>query len=327
MTRKKAKRPFQKKSGSGQSLLPRVSYGLLFAIFLFSFGGHFLSIMQVPDWRKSYENKKAANRVKVKLVPKKKTLQKPKKILEAKQEKTEKPDAARYQGYQDHKTDKETKTKRMLSQKGQDPGQGGIAAKSQAERVKQNNPKSQNQKQKQKQNQKNQQKVVEKKKPKKKLLDSKDGSFAIKTKKNQKKKQKKTTYESLLPSNEDLKHQLTAGYQDYIDEALEESDKIDINTSDYRFIGYFTTMRKAIELVWNYPMAAARRGHQGVVGLEFTIFKNGVVKDLKIVQSSGYASLDQAIVEAIELNSPFSPLPEGFGKSKMTITGNFRYIL
>src|SRR5690606_28888437 len=92
-------------------------------------------------------------------------------------------------------------------------------------------------------------------------------------------------------------------------------------------MGYMTTMRKSIELVWNYPIEAARRGMQGEVGLEFLIHKNGDVRRIRVIKSSGYKILDDAIVEAIRLAAPFSPLPDGFGKDKLVITGVFRYIL
>jgi len=55
--------------------------------------------------------------------------------------------------------------------------------------------------------------------------------------------------------------------------------------------------------------------------------KDGHTRRLRVVKSSGYKILDDAIVEAIKLASPFSPLPDGFGKDKIVITGMFRYIL
>ena len=154
------------------------------------------------------------------------------------------------------------------------------------------------------------------------------GKVSIKEQReNRIRKKYQNNYTNLLPTGNDLNSQVKEGYQDYIDDQIEEGDKVDINTSDYRYISYFTGMRKAIELVWNYPVSAARRGHQGVVGIQFVIYKNGKVKGLKLVSSSGYRALDNAILEAIRLSSPFSPLPDGFKKSKMVVTGNFRYVL
>ena len=125
----------------------------------------------------------------------------------------------------------------------------------------------------------------------------------------------------------DLPGQLNAGFQDYIDDKIQNGDRIDINTTEYRYIGYFTNMRKAIELVWNYPLEAARKGLSGEVGLEFAINKDGRTSHIRVIKSSGYEILDKAIIEAIKLASPFSPLPDGFKKQKIVVTGSFRYIL
>ena len=106
-----------------------------------------------------------------------------------------------------------------------------------------------------------------------------------------------------------------------------DGDRLDLDTKEYRYMGYFSSMRKSIELVWVYPAEAARRGIQGTVTIEFTIEKSGASKKIKVLRSSGSESLDAAIVAAIREAQPFSPLPEGFGKDKLTVTGNFNYVL
>lgn len=309
----------RKLKASKYRALPKTSLMVLIGLVIFSGLVHLGSLVQFPGFKdiSATKQRPSTQKVKIKLVKKEKPpkdLQDQKKILEAKQEETEKPEKADYKGYQNHATKKQTKIKKALVQKkALDPGQSGIEQKTQ---------KNRHQKKSAKQANKTKKTMADKRL---RILSDPNGSLEI----NAKDKQEfgKNGYKSLLPSAHDLQQQVAAGYQDYIDDKLEEGDKIDINTTDYRFIGYFTSMRKAIELVWNYPASAARRGHQGVVGLQFTIFKNGAVKDLKVIRSSGYKSLDNAIVEAIRLTSPFSPLPDGFGKKQMTITGNFRYVL
>lgn len=63
------------------------------------------------------------------------------------------------------------------------------------------------------------------------------------------------------------------GYLENIDADVAEGDRIDMNTSSFKFISYFTGLRKQIELVWVYPLDAAQRGLQGVVQLEMVIEK------------------------------------------------------
>ena len=140
-----------------------------------------------------------------------------------------------------------------------------------------------------------------------------------------KKAMPKLTYAQFLQQSQ---HNLTAnGYQDFLPDALASGDVIDISTSEYRYIGYFSSLRKAIELAWNYPAQAVRRGQQGVVRLRFAIAADGTASKIKVVQSSGHRLLDIAIVDAIRLASPFSPLPRNLKREQLTITGSFHYIL
>ncbi len=312
------------------------SLSFVLVILVFSTVAHLVSVYKVPPGLKNIAMQEPREKVKVKIVtkPKPPEPQKPKepdpeaqKILEVKEKETERPKVAQYKGQQNHQTEKETRVKPTPHKQAQDPGQAGEKAKSAPK------PQTTAQKPPQKPNEKPEKKTAsETPKPhlkiegsKEKIL-SKNGKVSVNANKKEQ-QETKSAYQELLPTSQDLSHQIEAGYQDYVDENLALGDKIDINTVDYRYISYFTSMRKAIELVWVYPAQSARRGHQGTVGLQFTIYKTGKVENLKIVNSSGYPALDQSIVEAIQLASPFAPLPDGFGKSKLTITGNFRYLL
>lgn len=235
-----------------------------------------------------------------------------KKIVEAPQTPTSPPKKARYLGQVDHKTDKEMRLpEKFPKEKAQDAG-----------------PKGQNGA---KKSQVSEPRPASKSKPESmpqpsttSRLKSEFGNFTL----SQKPKKPRNNYESLLPSQAtDLAGQVNAGYQDHITDDVPIGDRIDLNTSEYRYIGYFTAMRKAIELVWNYPPEASRRGLQGEVALEFAIAKDGRTSHIRVIKSSGYEVLDRAIIDAIRLASPFAPLPAGFGKNKLVITGSFRYIL
>ena len=135
----------------------------------------------------------------------------------------------------------------------------------------------------------------------------------------------KLTYAQFLKQSQ---QSLSAGgYQDFIPDNMASGDTIDISTSEYRYIGYFSGLRKAIELAWHYPSSAVQRGQQGVVRLRFAIAADGTASHIKVTKSSGYRVLDVAIVEAIRLASPFSPLPRNLKREQLTITGSFHYIL
>lgn len=293
-----------------RSKLPKQGAAILLGAVLLSLFLHLSSFFNISYWA-SRQNQDSSKRapITIKLAPKKTTSKKEtpendpskKKIVEVKQNPTEKPKESQFKSFEDHKTDQETRIDELVERKkAADAGDAKkrSVAKSPAE--------NRNQPQ----------------KPKKAKLkiDSTEGTIPLSPAENE-------AYRQLLPSAEDLSNLVDAGYQEYLDDEIAVGDRIDINTTNYRYMGYMTSMRKSIELVWNYPIDAVRRGMQGEVGLEFIIEKNGDARRIRVIKSSGYKILDDAILEAIQLAAPFSPLPEGFAKDRIVITGMFRYIL
>jgi TonB family protein len=53
----------------------------------------------------------------------------------------------------------------------------------------------------------------------------------------------------------------------------------------------------------------ARLGQKGRVDIVFTVTKSGIVKDIQVVNNSGYSPLDLAAQSAIHLSNPFQHLP------------------
>jgi TonB family protein len=158
----------------------------------------------------------------------------------------------------------------------------------------------------------------------KKLITSPSGKVALSKQQTNSVRQ---AYEALMPRAGDMNKQVSTGYQDYIDENLEIGDRIDLNTNNFRYLSYFTSIRKALDLVWVYPSEAVQRGLQGEAKVEFTILKDGRVERIRVLDGSGHKILDEAVVEAIKLAGPFTPLPIGLQKEKLTIVGSFRYVL
>ncbi len=136
-------------------------------------------------------------------------------------------------------------------------------------------------------------------------------------------------YEALL---QDQKNVITsraakAGRTEFVDGKVEEGERVDLNTTNYKFLSYFIGLRKSIELTWVYPSEAVRRGLQGDVRLEFKIERDGKMSRIRILDSSGYEVLDRAIVDAIKLAAPFAPLPKSMGKETLMVTATFKYVL
>lgn len=137
-----------------------------------------------------------------------------------------------------------------------------------------------------------------------------------------------TAYEKLLPrKRDDIFNANSGGFVEPLDKTIPEGDRVDMNTSSFKYISYFTGLRKQIEMVWVYPSEAVRRGLQGAVQLEMVIENDGRVSRVRIIQSSGYTSLDENMVKTIKLASPFAPLPKTWGKDRLVVTGSFHYIL
>lgn len=59
-----------------------------------------------------------------------------------------------------------------------------------------------------------------------------------------------------------------------------------------------------------YPRIARRLHHQGIVVPKLVIKRSGELEQVVIVQSSGFATLDQGALELIRSLAPFKPLPD-----------------
>ncbi|MEO5361884.1 MAG: energy transducer TonB [Nitrospirota bacterium] len=104
-------------------------------------------------------------------------------------------------------------------------------------------------------------------------------------------------------------------------------NSISFDTSDIRYAAYMRRLKEAIESAWQYPADAARRGIHGDLNVSFTINKNGTLKAVDVMRTSGQRSLDDAAVSSIKDAAPFWPLPEEWGKDSFTVKGHFVYRL
>jgi protein TonB len=295
-----------KKQGHNKKQEQEGKLRYLFLTLLFSLLLHILGVIGL--WlhenylKKEEKNVAASEPIKIKILKlPKDDLNKA--IVETPLAKTKPPETYDYLGENDHQTKKEKKVKHLVITKALSPGQ--------------TKDKKDNKKPDEKNNSKPPQEA-QNKKPQQNLKEK--PSFFMPEGRNE--------YEKFLNRTLDqVSENYKSGYTDSPDKDMEEGDSLDLNTKEFKYISYFTSLRKAIELVWVYPMEAAQKGIQGKVQLRFTIQENGRVSEVSVVRSSGHSMLDQAILEAIKLASPFSPLPQGWHKEHLTITGSFNYVL
>ncbi|MCF6318482.1 MAG: TonB family protein [Proteobacteria bacterium] len=118
------------------------------------------------------------------------------------------------------------------------------------------------------------------------------------------------------------KNQKLAKLENNISERMEayakrpKSKYISASTKSYEFANYMQTWVKKIERVsnLNYPEEARKRGFVGTLIMTVGINSEGTIKDIKIIQSSGYKSIDDAAEHLVQLSGPFEAIPENINK-------------
>ena len=75
---------------------------------------------------------------------------------------------------------------------------------------------------------------------------------------------------------------------------------------------YLDSWRRRVEAVGNinYPIQARQRQVYGNVRMLISLNALGQISEIRIIQSSGEALLDQAAVDIVNLAAPFEPFPE-----------------
>ncbi len=109
------------------------------------------------------------------------------------------------------------------------------------------------------------------------------------------------------------------------DESSDE-ELISLDTQEFKYVDYFTSIRKQIEEVWLYPVKAMKKGISGKVLLRFTISKEGKLVDVQVLNTSGYKILDDAAIKAFKIASPYKPIPDTLNKNKLNIIATLSYM-
>jgi TonB family protein len=104
-------------------------------------------------------------------------------------------------------------------------------------------------------------------------------------------------------------------------------DAIPLNTPDPRYAEYFAELKRRIEARWTYPSEASRKGQSGGGEVHFVLRRDGSVRTVEIVRSSGVPVLDLYIANAIRMAQPFPPIPAGVADDGLAISIHFNYVL
>ncbi|MBF0567003.1 MAG: energy transducer TonB [Nitrospirae bacterium] len=109
--------------------------------------------------------------------------------------------------------------------------------------------------------------------------------------------------------------------------AQKKGNALEFDVDDMQYGNYMKRVKASVESAWIYPQSEARKGVYGDLYIEFTIKKNGVLGDVRIIRTSGNSNLDEAALQSIKDAAPFWPLPNDWGKDSFTIKGHFVYSL
>jgi protein TonB len=121
------------------------------------------------------------------------------------------------------------------------------------------------------------------------------------------------------PSAEDARRaeemaKLTAEVRDKSQKYAKRPKKkfISANTSEYAYAAYMNGWVHRVERIGNqnYPDQARREGLHGDVQLTVTLNRDGSIKNIDVIESSGHALLDAAAQRIVRLAGPFPPVPQ-----------------
>jgi len=101
---------------------------------------------------------------------------------------------------------------------------------------------------------------------------------------------------------------------------------VSLNTRDPQYVTYFGSIKRSIELAWQYPELALKYGLQGKLLLQFSILNTGELENALVVRSSGSHLLDDEALRAVKAAAPFQPIPPWIGKNRVEIVASFEYL-
>ncbi|MBI3060155.1 MAG: energy transducer TonB [Deltaproteobacteria bacterium] len=110
-----------------------------------------------------------------------------------------------------------------------------------------------------------------------------------------------------------------------VEQSNNKAGPVRLDTREPKYVSYFTSIKRAIEHVWEYPESALRLGLQGKLVMEFTISGDGHLEGTRLIRSSGFSVLDQEAVRAVQAAAPFHAIPPWIGKSRLEIVASFEY--
>ncbi len=90
---------------------------------------------------------------------------------------------------------------------------------------------------------------------------------------------------------------------------------------------YLDELRALIAQMKNYPKRAIRRRQEGVVWVEFKLDQQGFFEDIRLLESSGYSTLDKAALMTLSQIQKFKPVPKALALNSLNLSLPMHYVI
>jgi TonB family protein len=91
--------------------------------------------------------------------------------------------------------------------------------------------------------------------------------------------------------------------------------------------GYIGKIQRLIEGAKQYPEASRKAGREGKVKVQFTIYQDGKVDNIKLLTQTPYPNLNQEAMDAVKRAAPFSGFPDSLTEKSVKVILPFRFEL
>jgi len=107
----------------------------------------------------------------------------------------------------------------------------------------------------------------------------------------------------------------------------EAEDTISLDTKDKRYTSYAKAIKARLMKHWEYPREARENLIEGKVLIVFSLNRHGHLKEIRILQPSGYDILNKEAERAIRSAVPYPPFPGSVSVARLNIKADFAYML
>lgn len=98
-------------------------------------------------------------------------------------------------------------------------------------------------------------------------------------------------------------------------------------SSGFNYPWYVALIQRTVRQNWYTQEVSPQTPTGAKVTVTFRIARDGSPSDIRILQSSGYSTLDSSAMRAVQRVQDFSPLPSGYNKSNVMVQYTFTYDL